>query len=685
MAPSDILLSGERSVGLFKYRPHSKIVKGLLIFALLGCVTIAHLYVTSESTGLLLVLDHVFNIILVLAMLAVCASTGSCVLMRCGVALEQPIETLLFSIAIGAGILATSILIIGLLSGLQGLTLGLLLFSYAFLTRKELLRLPVSLVESLSRLKTHSSILCLLFFGAVALFMISMAVTPPLDWDGLMYHLRVPAQFLEHGRIYLPEDNPHTAYVGLAHMLYLPLMAFGSQSGPALISAFFALALGLAVFEFCAQFLTDSTAGLSLCSLWGSIPLLLIAITPRVDVTLAFYLFLAHYALLKALSGPADQPLYFLSAGLLGQAVGIKYTALVYVLALTPLILRAACGRVKGAVRCIHPLVVFAVLVLGASLPWFAKDWLLIGSPIYPFLGGWKIDPWLASFYPDQKVGLAIVKGVLRWQGQVSGAFNIFTLVKSPGALMVEAEGSLYYPNPIFLLLPLWVFVIRRNNILNWLMVPAISYVMILALYWPYSVVRYLIPAVAPFTIASVHIAERAWARFFSAKRTVELSALLTGVVLVPFGIILALCLSGTGALKYVTGTFSTRQYMLTNPFPLGSQTYSQMAFFVNGHIQQTDRVLMIYEARGYYFIVPVIQDNALTNWPLLMRTDAVSDCLRSTGISHVLLNYGALGYYIRRGLDPEVLQWEAFQKFAQRCLTPVQEGQGFALFRVKN
>ena len=53
-----------------------------------------------------------------------------------------------------------------------------------------------------------------------------------------MYHLRVPAQFLEAGRIYLLEDNLHVAYVQLVHMLYLPLLAYGSTSGPALLRPF---------------------------------------------------------------------------------------------------------------------------------------------------------------------------------------------------------------------------------------------------------------------------------------------------------------------------------------------------------------------------------------------------------------------------------------------------------------
>ena len=671
-------------MGRFRSLPQSACAKRLVIVTVLCGLIGAHVYVTPRTTGPLLILDHLFDIALVMALMAICASVGCWLLARCNVVLDQPIESLLFSTAIGAGALATTILICGMLSGLQGLTLGAILLSFAFITRKELTRLPDSMVQCLIRLKAHSSTLTLVFVGVVVLFMVSMALTPPLDWDILMYHLRVPAQFLNQGRIYLPEDNLHTVHVGLAHMLYIPLMAFGSQAGPALVSAFFALALGLAVFEFCLQFLSDGTAELSLCSLWGSTFILLTAITPRVDVTLAFFLFLAHYALLKALSGSSNQPFCFLSGCLLGLATGVKYLALVNALALVPLIVRTAWCRPEGFVHTVRNLALFSLLCIGTASPWLAKNWLLLGSPLYPFLGNPRIEPWLAAFYPNQGDAFPIIRETVRWLGQVSAPFDILTLIKTPGALSVEAEGAFYYPNPLFLLLPLSVVLIWRNRTLTWLMVPAASYVMILILYWPHSVIRYLIPAVAPFTIVSVDIAERVWHRFLPSSRVVVLSALIFVITALPFGVVVKACFYKTKALPYVTGKLSAESYIRRNPFPLGSPAYGEMVYYVNRHLPKESRVLLIYEARGYYFKVPVIQDNVLTSWPLLSRTEAAANCLRSSGISHLIVGVGALEYYVSRGMDPQVLQWDAFQKFTRRCLTTVHHADGLTLFRVQ-
>src|SRR5256886_16377549 len=98
-------------------------------------------------------------------------------------------------------------------------------------------------------------ILSLFILLLVAVFLITGALAPPTDWDVLMYHLRVPKQFLQAGAIYRPEDNAHFAFVGLPHMLYLPLLALGTPEGPALVSALCTLGLALAGFAFGLRFL----------------------------------------------------------------------------------------------------------------------------------------------------------------------------------------------------------------------------------------------------------------------------------------------------------------------------------------------------------------------------------------------------------------------------------------------
>lgn len=667
----------------------AKSLFGLL--SVLGGLTGAHLYVKAQGSGYagpLLVVDHLFDLALVLALFAVCAGVGRFVLGRCGFVFDRPLEALLFSTAIGVGLISTSILVLGLLSGLQASTLGLLLLFYAFLSRNDLRNLPALVVKSLADLRANSNALSLSIFGAVAIFMVSQALAPPLDWDSLMYHLRVPAQFLGKGQIHVPADNLHTAFVQLAHMLYVPLLAFGSTSGPALVSAFFALGLGLAVFGFCLRFLSGPTASRSLSLLWGSTLIILVAITPRVDVTLAAYLFLAHYALLRTLSGSSDQRFFFLAAVLLGFAFGVKYNAVAYGLALSPLILWVAYLRCRTLAATVRPLLFFTLVAIGTALPWLFKNWLLLQAPLYPFFAEARVEPWLVPLYGGQGIGPSVNTEIFEILRQVRAPFNLFDLIMAPGRLAVEEEAEFYYMNPLFLFLPLWGLFLRDKT-LNWLIAPAVLYLIILVLPYPATNVRYLTPVVAPLTIVAVHIIGEIFVRIFSGKAATGLFALLTILVLLPTAGTMYIWASQTMAPNYLAGISSREEYLASTQLFSSERAYRDLTSYINRHVPKDGRILMIFEARGYYFNVPVIQDNRLTNWPLFGQKASIQGCgsLHSAGISHVLVNTGALGYYISRGLNTEsqYLGWETFPQFAERCLIPVYDRSGFVLYRSAN
>jgi len=73
-----------------------------------------------------------------------------------------------------------------------------------------------------------------------------------------------------------------------------------------------------------------------------------------------------------------------------------------------------------------------------------------------------------------------------------------------------------------------------------------------------------------------------------------------------------------------------------------------------------------------------------IVNWPLLSAKAVWPDCLRSAGITHVLLNVGAIQYYVVRGVDLAPLRLRALQRFADHCLTPIHTAGGFTVFAVR-
>src|SRR5688572_3386248 len=102
------------------------------IFLAFACLAGVHVHVKiwgGEHVGFLFVLAHLFEIGLVLVLVALCAAVGKQLLTRCRCSFDSALEMALFSIGIGCGVVATAILLLGFFSGLQTITLtGLLVF-----------------------------------------------------------------------------------------------------------------------------------------------------------------------------------------------------------------------------------------------------------------------------------------------------------------------------------------------------------------------------------------------------------------------------------------------------------------------------------------------------------------------------------------------------------------------------
>jgi hypothetical protein len=605
------------------------VLAGLVVASGLVAAHVATASRGDEYTGVLLLFDHLFTVALVLGLFAIAAGLGGRLLKAGGIKTDGPLESLLFWTPVGLGTLASAIVLVGLFFSVRPVVLLALLAGAAFLGRDELRQLPSLVGDALAWVRTRADRLSLSVFLLMAALLPVRALAPPTDWDALMYHLRAPQQFLERGFIHLPDDNTHVALVGLPHMVYLPLLALGSEAGPALVSALCTLGLALAGFAFAARFLDDRTAASSLAVLWGSTVLLLVAWSPRTDTILAFYLFLAHYAVIRAATSGEPRHLY-LAAALGGMALGVKYNALPYLLTLTPLGLWTLWARIPK--RTVVLVLVLGVGV-GTGFPWLLKNALLFEDPLYPFLSGRRLDAWLAPMYGGAAFPPQFDPDVA-WGAQVP--FNLIDFFAAPQRITVEAEGGQYHANVLLLFLPLWFWHLK-NAVLTWLVAPALAYVGLVLMLQPTTSLRYLIPALLPLTLVALYSYASTWAKRISPPRMRRVLAVTTLVVLAGTASVLYHELVQGRALAHALGLTSRQAFL-----EMGTAGYANAVSFVNERLPRDSRVLMLFEARGYFVRVPVLQDNLIMNWPLLAER-ATPDCLRSAGITHVLINRGAV------------------------------------------
>jgi len=673
--------------------------RGLIILAIAASLIAAHVSAIQRGddlVGALLVLDHLFNVALVGALLLLCIAVGQKVLRRLGLENEPPLDRLVFAAGLGAGFVGTLILLLGLLGGLYPALLLAVLAATAWVARLEVAELPLLARAAAGQVRRgmagHLPILLAALGGLVFVFLVAMALTPPIDWDSLLLHIRVPSQFLAEHRVYVPEDNLPSGFAALIQLLYVPLLAARSESGPALLSAAIALLLGLALLALCLRFFDSEAALLSVAGLWGSGLVLMVAVTPRIDVTLAFFALLTTYALLMAL--PSARPgeaaeeattrrarLLFLAALLLGLTMAVKYLGIAFAAALAPLILVAAKDPDEGAQVWLRNLLAFGGVAFLVLLPWIAKNLLLFEAPLFPMFAEPRVPPWLAELYGSHGFPATGDKfsGVV-WQ--LREPFNLRDFFLAPRRISVEAEAGFYFPSPLLLLLPLWIFT-WRDRIARWLLVPGLLYIGLLITYRPATNARYLIPGIVVLTIVAAAAATKLLRRGFPAwrERKLVLLLLLLPASVLPAVFAIGFWMTRSDALPHLVGVASPSEYLQTLP---AGWILPEMIGEVPRRVPEDGRLLLLFEPRGYYFGEDAVQDSQMNNWPLLVLAPRNPGCLEEFGVTHVLVNMVTLNYRLDRGFDPDDFEWPAFAEFSKRCLDPVYEGGGFTLFRIR-
>jgi len=683
---------------------------GLIVLLAIGVgTTVAHVSVLRlgpEYDGPLLFLESLFSVVLACGFFALGVSLGCSMLRKLRFILTDPVDLISFSAAAGFGLLSTLLLAEGFLGILHPTGIGALLFGVALVARRDLRALPSILAEipRSVRVPDGGSLLQRLTwvaFGVIAVFLLIFGVSPPTDWDALMYHLEVPLEFLRAGRVFLPPDNLHASFVGLPHMLYLPLLAAGSRAGPTVLNVLLTLALALSVYRVGARLMGATVGALGMTLFWGTSTILLVAITPRTDVALAFFLFLGHYAVVlggeKTLaihqrevsaipwtrvsdSKEETDPIRWISlaSALFGLSVAVKFNGLAYSLAVSPVAVWVLSRNRPRPGEAFRVLLLWGAIGSVCMAPWLLKNLALFGAPLYPFLTQRVAEPWLDALFPGGSAAGAVGPGTLRMLRSVQDPFSLPALFFQPSGLNVESEGAFYYVNWAFFLLPAGIFYLRNWRLMI-LLGPALVY-SILAITLDVPNVRYLVPAIPALTLSVAWIGHEWAGRWSKISTGIPILASLATLALYPTLKTMLVWLMVIPGPAYAVGALSARAYFGAHP---ATRYLAPVVEHVNRDPPPGTRTLMLFEARGEPFDRMVIQDNKISNWPILAeaRKTTGDTCLRAANFDFVLLGVAAVAYYEARGLDPRELRLEDFEEFRASCLEEVWRTPGYVLF----
>ncbi|MGQ9666428.1 MAG: ArnT family glycosyltransferase [Anaerolineae bacterium] len=649
----------------------------LVIFLVWMAFVLASLYVVQKpftpTTGA--ALARTFWSALAPIVIFACAGfLGRRILSAAGLQGDSRLEKALFGLAVGSGVLAILIFLLGA-SGLLGKPLLQALFAAGLLYLLVELGQRRAALATLSRLPRPPWWLALYLVWMAGLTLL-VALAPPWGWDSLFYHLVVPKRALESGNWPAAAGVPHFLYPSLMESLFTWVTAAAGDRSAAPLHALFAVGTAGVVYALTRR-LMGSRAGWMGVAIWASMPMVFVLGSwAYTDMALAFYLATSVLAMVQWETSRKSRWLMLAGAGV-GLALGVKYTAVVGAVALgTYLVWKLLAGKSHWK-AAISALIQFALPALLLASPWYLRNAIATGNPIYPFVfGGPGWDGFRAQWYGRPGTGLG---------------WDAIQLLILPWTATVGIRDANYYDGqtgPMFLLLlpalatRMLVPRFRRRlppqaGVLLWC-------AGVLATAWAIGVIqsqplfqtRLLLPCLtitAPIMAFLLEHMDELMPGVVSARR------LTTAALLLVMLLNVTAWTTQTAAfdpLPVLVGRETEEAYLRRN---LGAHAVAMQEL---AGLPANSKALFLWEPRTYYSPVPAYPDAILDNWAhAIYQFGSAAQAAghwRSQGFTHILLYRYGLDFVTRTGLDPltpyALAELKAFlEKHAERLPGPAE------------
>ena len=697
------------------------IVAAFVGAALCIAATLTHISLgaaAEDATGALAILDHLFDLVAAVALSFVLLSVGHGLTKRFSLQFVNSAEQLAFSFFLGTGVIGLLVLLMGLLGLLRGWAILALLLVALLLTARDLPQLWQSLTRATQTAFAAKLVTCV-FTGLFA-FLVLRTLAPPMVADELIYHLPVPLQFVQAGRVFPSYDNSLGNMPFLVHMIYALFLLAGSDVAAKLFSLFLAIATAVLLYSFCSRFITRRVGVIALFAFFASGMIVELAVTTRIDVSLAGMLFACTYAMMNYVSTRSRAWLW-LSAVFAGFSLGIKHTAALWIFLVGILYLVETIRSRESIPKVLKYGVIYTFLALAVASPWYIKNAIWFHNPIYPFVTGE-----VAEFGPNGiryfntederkldahfEAALNNIPDVVAAQQQeLTQAANtrverhpmrLWEFFFRPQAYLMAEPYQ--FPNYLFLVIPFVVF-LKPSKWIWWLLILALGFVFsVTATAW---ISRYLVPAYPALTIVAAYtlygLSMRLTPRLAVAKRLPVCALILA---LVPVIIDSFRLFGHFNSVHYVTGTVSRHEF-------LTRLSFYQPIEFVNRELPSTARVMMIGAQMNYGLKRPYYADESwfVTKWRrLLVENDSlesVNERLKQQGFTHVIYGHGLFTFAAQMGLEgtggmsllakredgasrapeyPLLRNWSTFELYKERYLEPVYGDDDFEVLRIK-
>jgi 4-amino-4-deoxy-L-arabinose transferase-like glycosyltransferase len=661
------------------------VVTALVAVAVLASIY-AHVRVAGSDTyvGVLAALDRVFDLAFAAGITVLLTALGLAVARLFNFDWSNTAETISISLFLGTGVFGLAVLGLGLLGLLTPVPFLIITFLTLAFSRREIHKLYHLIREALTTTlsTTDGKILTGLLVG-FAILLLLRAATPPHVFDEAIYHLPVTHQFVDQGRIVPEFNNSLGNQPFLVHMIYAVCLMANSDIAAKLFNLALAVATSFALYGFCKRFVSSRVGVIAAIAFFAAGMVTEVAVTTRVDVSLAGIIFVTTYSMINYLD-TRKRGWLWISALLAGFSLGVKHSAALWL----PLIgamylIESLWNSREGFAATVKYGVAYAAIALAVASPWYVKNYVWFGNPVYPFFTG-EVAAYGASglryFDGEAERKLDEYFDVVRKEdpelvkaGEETFAANAAArperhpmrpwevYLKPDTYLMAEAR---HYPNYLFLVLPL-SFLITRRRWLVWLLVLSTCYFLIATQStW---IARHLLPAYPAWTIITAFtlVTVGDWLKkraAFARNLPIYLTALALGVVVSSS----VRSLRETNALSFIAGSTSRRDFMR-------GFTWYRPLEFINTELPADARIMMIGAQMTYGLRREYLSDELwyTTKWRRLLVHNSslqeVHEDLKSQGVNYVLFSPGLFLFAAANGLENGIVVPESPRPLAAK------------------
>lgn len=605
------------------------------------------------------------------------ASLGSTILSWIGMTELRGLERTAFSVAVGLFVLGMLTFIIGIVGGLYRIIFYLLYAAGIVCYLPRWIRCLSSRIGLRIQSGDRAAWLILFLFAVLFIVGLLYSMTPPIQSDGLAYHLAAPQEYLKAHRIHYLELNARSNFPFLIEMLFLLGMIVSSDILAKLLHFSMLCLTALLLGCFWKRFFEephvpantpDATAKsldfrtLLVPAIFVTTPAaFIISCWSFVDLGVTLY-FVALIYSLCLWARFRSTPCLVLCGITGGAALGTKYTMLVFVALAAALIVftprRSARPKHVGWRDGLAVLVI--ALLLGS--PWYVKNMAYTGNPVYPLAYNlfdgkdWSRDN--AQFYAAKAAEKGFGKSFANlvtspWDTAFYwGRFGLF----NPGILYLICL-------PLLILVPL--FLMRTPQPTRIVLLYLLIFACVFYVFWffTYQSNRFLLPLFALLSPLIVLMIQEIRAG----------SALLARIVLSI--VLVVLSYNTVWNVRWITTEASPRPL----PVVLGFQSrddYLTKALshyrcfqYLNAVVEPDESVLFVGEHRGYYCNVRYLGSDWFDT-PYILKliretrdNRQLIDWMRTHKVHYVFFNLAELSLYEEHYLRPR-FQPEEYQRF---------------------